>query len=466
MRSLVILCIIVAILAIQMPVMATATDFKISIDTDDSYLVNASGKATVNIFNNGTSGTFGVTLLSIQSWIQLLTPRLDIAAGETKSVTVYVTPPLTSDPKFYTAVLTATRESTGAYIEQQILVQVKQTVDATISNFSTSCTSCSDRVEFSMDVQNAGTQEFEGTLSADLAGIPRSYSTDIERASTKHISDSLDLTGFQPGKYTLTFNLTANNRTVATKTFEFTIASVENVVYNSSASSSIFGNSVVLTAINGGNVLKTAMLRSQITQAWWSFYSGPAPTSMSGSEYTWTAELPGGASAQIAYSEIVWPLPLIIIALLIIGVYTYMQYAALTVKKCVMGRTMIIPGRDIGVGITVKNARKKAETIAVRELVPSAFSVIGQFGTIKPMIRKLATGTELLWKFTDVGPGEERIIHYKIRPNVNVYGNMLISPSIVRVKAGSRTLERFSNSIVLEGTAKGGTRKLSVEVEK
>ena len=455
----------VALLVATPAFAAAATDFTVSIDTPDSYLVGTTGTAVMHIYNNGTSGSFGVIYLGMENWIWTNVSHIVIASGETKDVTFYISPPLSADPKIYSTILTITRESNGAKIDQQLLVQVAQTVDASLSNFTTSCTECGGSADFSVDVRNVGTEPFIGTLTADVTGIPRIFQLEIARGEVQHIEDSLDLSGFRPGDYTIKLDLNSTTRHIQTLSKDFTITTVQNVIYNSSSSSSPFGNFVTLTASNMGNVPMTATLRAPILKTWWSVYSGPVPTTVTDTEYFWTMELAGGGHVEIAYSEIFWPLPIIIIALAIIGIFAYIQFAALTVSKAAVGRTMIIPGKDIGIAITIKNARAKAESIIVREMVPSAFSVSGRFDTVKPTMRKLHTGTELVWKFSNVGPGEERIIHYKITPNVQIYGGTVLTPTIVRARTGIRTIERMSKSIFLQG-ATSGTRKLPIEVEK
>ncbi|MBU5557601.1 MAG: hypothetical protein QW227_01420 [Candidatus Aenigmatarchaeota archaeon] len=461
----VIFLVMAALLLIQAPVFASdANDFSIGMSVPDSFFANKTDTATIHITNNGDAGWFKVIVFGSETWAWTPTWRLYIGQGETADVLIYISPPQDVKPKIYSFAVTVTRETTQASVERQLLVQVRQTVDAGLSNFTISCTECSGSIDISVDVQNIGTEPFTGTVTANLGGVIRSYPLQIARGAVQHIADTIDLAGFKPGEYTIMLNLSSATRQIQLSNKSFSITTVENVLYNTSTSSSIFGNFVTLSATNTGNVPTTVRLRAPITKAWWSIYSGPAPTESTETEYIWVLELAGGGHTEINYSEVFWPLPLIIIALIIVGIFAYLQQAALKVTKKAVGRTMIIPGRDIGIAVSIKNTRKTAESLVVRELIPSAFSVSAT-GTVKPLMRKLATGTELVWKFTNVGPGEERLIHYKIIPNVQIYGGTTLSPTMVRAKCGGRVIERSSNPLFLEGATKG-VRKLPVEVEK
>lgn len=213
MKALVILGIIAALLFVQIPV-AAVTDFTISFDTPDNFLVNKTDSAILHINNNGTTDYFGITVLSMESWVRPSTSRIQVPAGTVKDVNISVSPPISTEPSFFTAVVTVTRESTNAKMESQLLLQVRQIVDATISNFTASCTDCTDRIDFSMDILNVGTEPFVGTLTATVGEVPRNYSVSIDLGGSKHFSDTFDLTGIQPGNYTLAVVLTANNRQV------------------------------------------------------------------------------------------------------------------------------------------------------------------------------------------------------------------------------------------------------------
>jgi hypothetical protein len=49
---------------------------------------------------------------------------------------------------------------------------------------------------------------------------------------------------------------------------------------------------------------------------------------------------------------------------------------------------------------------------------------VDRFDTMKPVIRKAGTGTELTWKIKTLNPREERVLTYRIKPVVDIVGTM------------------------------------------
>jgi hypothetical protein len=62
--------------------------------------------------------------------------------------------------------------------------------------------------------------------------------------------------------------------------------------------------------------------------------------------------------------------------------------------------------------------------VEVRDFIPSIARVVEKFDTLKPRIKSTEGGTELRWSFDSLKARDERVLTYKIRPVVDVVGNL------------------------------------------
>jgi hypothetical protein len=69
--------------------------------------------------------------------------------------------------------------------------------------------------------------------------------------------------------------------------------------------------------------------------------------------------------------------------------------------------------------IEVRNAARKITNVTVKDFVTPLFEVDKSFEAAKPEMKHSAEGTELTWSMPELSPGEQRIIHYKMRPVIN-----------------------------------------------
>ncbi len=92
-----------------------------------------------------------------------------------------------------------------------------------------------------------------------------------------------------------------------------------------------------------------------------------------------------------------------------------------------MKKYMGILAKDEAVTISlhVKNkSRKILDSVIVKDFVPAIATVIKEFDTLTPSITRKATGTELTWQVKDVRPKEERVLTYKIKPVIEILGDL------------------------------------------
>jgi hypothetical protein len=85
--------------------------------------------------------------------------------------------------------------------------------------------------------------------------------------------------------------------------------------------------------------------------------------------------------------------------------------------------------------IEIRNAARKITNVTVKDFVTPLFEVDKSFEAAKPAVKHSEEGTELLWSMPELGPGEQRIIHYKMRPVIN--GHLRVSKASMKYSFGS-----------------------------
>ena len=437
---------------------AVAADFSAEVSDEPEVFAGDTATFEATITNSGPLNWFSLSVFPTD-WISLESPSVKVPGGGTFTVKIYVTPP--EDTRAGSYNLNLYVQKGGEKIEVPFVVNVKQrTTAALIKNFDSSCTSCRDSINISMDIENVGTSVITGTeLSLKLGTEERKIDIGRMNISSKtEITETFSLEEFSPGSFSIVAVLTGNSMSLDTETKEFEVVVIDNVDVQRDVSSFLFGSTVELTATNMGNIEKDAKITSSVSEYFWVLYSGPQPDDKA-DQWTWTRTLQPGASVTVKYTEFIWPIPAIVIIIIIGLVLTYLQATALAVKKG-MFKTM----DEYAMSIVIKNRGPEAHDIVVRDIIPSNFKLSGKFETLKPVAKKTSFGTELFWKIGRIRRGEEMILHYRIKPVSKVSGTMQMPAASVKAKRGDRTMFVYSGKPVLT-SAHGPSPKLKVKTE-
>ena len=143
-----------------------------------------------------------------------------------------------------------------------------------------------------------------------------------------------------------------------------------------------------------------------------------------------------GESVTIEYTEI-FVLPFIIVAALVLLVTCIYHFYPWEVS----GRKVVKRGDgEIGVVIEVK-ARKEISSVTVKDRVPRTFKLVKKFEFASPRIKEKEDYVELVWKIRKMVKGEERVLHYKIKPEVEVEDVELPRAS-VEARAGKKVIRK------------------------
>jgi len=142
--------------------------------------------------------------------------------------------------------------------------------------------------------------------------------------------------------------------------------------------------------------------------------------------YSWLVpSLKPGQSIAITYQINllgVW----VVILIIALAIYFVFEYSFRpTIVKSHKHFGPITREREIPIVLELKNkSRKEIKNIVVKDTVPAILRVVNKFQTVKPKIKKIKTGVELVWRFSSLKPREERILSYNVKPIIDIVGSI------------------------------------------
>ncbi|MFQ6020526.1 MAG: hypothetical protein ACE5J4_00705 [Candidatus Aenigmatarchaeota archaeon] len=447
-------------------ILVKAQDFTISLDVDKEYYAGRTGIITLNINNPGPEQWFEVSVVGVPlEWVSPEYPGLiKIPASGSGSMNIYVKPAKDATSATYQYTLKITKSNTNEYLEEDFLIYVKQVTDAIVKDFSLSCISCKDKLTVSGTVENIGTRDLDLNVKLTMFDKEKIIPIGIlEPYDTEYFQETYSLKDMEPHNYTVevkVLDVAGNN--LYTDTKNFVIPQIVDIVYDKEVSTTPFGSFITITATNEGNKGGDAEIRSEVSKEWYSLYSGPTPAFIADNEYLWLTRIEPDETVTLSYSEIYWPTYIFIIFAVSIGLFIYWQFIALSISKNITTRN-IRKGKQTSISLNIKNRRREMGRVIVRDIVPSDFTIVSKFATIKPIIRKVAAGTELVWRIGKIRAHEERMLHYEIKALRDIVGKVVLPSASVKAAHRGRLLTRKSNVIPLRGLGK--TRTVSVKVK-
>jgi len=426
---------------------AFAQDFSIGLEIKEEYLATHTDYVKLTISNPLQEDWFTIAVVGFpQEWVVAKESLLRVPTAGSGEVLIEVKPARDALPNIYQYFLKVTRPSTVSELERSLLINVKQITSAILKDISLSCETCLDEVTVSGTVHNVGSKLLTNlAITAKTANQQKTFP--VERLGVlenKEFEITFSLEDMSPGDYNIDFNLIDDvGKSLYTETKSFKIPVVENIVYDKQVSTTPFGSSITISAINKGNVVSDADLKSVSPQGWYFFFSGPAPTGMMLGKYYWETSLAPNETKSISYSEIYWPTYVLIIAIALAGVFVYWQSTALVFTKRLIKKR----GKEVSVSLHLRSKKKGVDRVHVKDTVPSEFSIVSRFETIKPIIRKIADGVELNWKIGKLRSHEERVLHYTLKPAKELFKKVKLPAARARGVRHKAPLYKRSNRV-------------------
>jgi len=308
--------------------------------------------------------------------------------------------------------------------------------------------------------------ENEGSIGQNnISGVIKtlnqeaSFSLDkIEAKATKLVSTEIfSIPSNAIGDHHVTVELYQNGKFFSEDTKPLSILPQTNLDILSDDIEKLLSFSSTVTITNIGNVPIEDRFSTSIDNFDTHFLSTtPIPLLRDAGGQTdliWTFSLNPGESIILAYKVSYLPLALLIV-LIIAGGFTYTKYFVnpYLVTKDV---TKDPHGENaLKINLHVKNnTRTDAEHARLMDVVPTPLKLIEDFGTIEPdVVKRKSGGANMLWELGSLASKEERVISYKVKSSMSVFGRLTIPSAKLKIKPskGKSKLYR-SNKVFLKG---------------
>ncbi|MEM5829154.1 MAG: hypothetical protein QW040_01140 [Candidatus Aenigmatarchaeota archaeon] len=264
------------------------------------------------------------------------------------------------------------------------------------------------------------------------------YIETVGGKTTETITHVLEIDKYQaPGIYTVEVLIKDKfGAVVSKKKAQFNVATVnasENLKLLPITKTTKYGllvQTVEINVKNEGNVPTTSFHISEAIPIFMKSFFFPKrepifeETKENRIVYTWLVpQLNPGQTYTITYEISTWNAVLIAIALIVIIVYSFLSIFSVSIEKRHRVLGPITKEKEITIMLEVKNRSKnEIRDVLVRDFVPGIAKVIEKFDTLRPTLRKVANGTEVVWRIPSLAPGDERILTYRIKPIVDIIG--------------------------------------------
>ena len=245
------------------------------------------------------------------------------------------------------------------------------------------------------------------------------------------------------------------NKEVSTNVLSFVVQQFENPTAQKSVKFGILTQDIFLKVRNDGNAPVNASTSETVPvflKTFINMIDKPDSEQTVGSNviYTWLFyNLQPGEEKTIEYQINLWQIVLIIV-LIIIAVadaFTY-DFTIRNIKKHKLFGPLA-GTKEVTITLEVRNrTRHPIHDVSIRDFLPSFATVIDKFETVKPLIRKVAGGTEIIWKFDTLRSMDDRVLTYRIRPTMEILGEIKLPKAVIRYSDRKKQLKKIISKSV------------------
>ncbi|MEM4245504.1 MAG: hypothetical protein QW404_01080 [Candidatus Nanoarchaeia archaeon] len=257
----------------------------------------------------------------------------------------------------------------------------------------------------------------------------------------------------KPGKQTVSVTVYKGEKLIGKITKAFEVVSNPDVEEKIATESAFLVRTIRVSKTNKGNIVTTERYEfpiSKLTRTLTKF--DPEPI-VGEEKVEWILDIPPGETRTITITTNYKPLFYGIIALILIIIMVVWKIKrSISITKHVVkvrGRKGEVLGMKILLHVKNKTGQKITD-IRVIDILPSLLKTGQEFGTLKPMqIQKGEKSSRLIWNIEGLEAGEERLISYKVEPNLQVFGTILLPPALLRFKKKGKVIDKKSNRVVV-----------------
>ena len=285
------------------------------------------------------------------------------------------------------------------------------------------------------------------------------YFETIEGKATKIVTHDFEVGKYQtPGFYTVEVLLKDKYGTIVNKKeLQFNVATINAssepnyLPIVKTVKNGLLVQTIEISVKNEGNVPTTSMYVSEAIPTFMKvfFFPKKEPDLEEVKDnrivYSWLVPpLTPGSSYTITYEISTWNAVLIAVVLIVIVVYAFASIFSISIEKKHRIIGPITKDREITIMLEVKNrTRHEIRDVIVRDFVPGIATVVEKFDTLRPTLRKIANGTEIVWKINSLAPGDERVLTYRIKPIVDIVGVLKLPKAYLKFMDKNKEVKKI-----------------------
>jgi hypothetical protein len=282
----------------------------------------------------------------------------------------------------------------------------------------------------------------------------------IQAKSSKTIQNDYQITqqmGY--GRFNVELVLqNTQNMEVSSNTFSFVVQQFENPVAQKNVKFGILTQDIFLKVRNDGNSPVNASTSETVPiflKTFITTVSKPDSEQTVGNNviYTWLFyNLQPGEERTIEYQINLWQIVLLGILIIIAVAYAFSYVFTIRIIKKHRLFGPVAGTKEIAITLEVKNrTRHVLHDVYVRDFLPTFGTVVDKFETVKPVVRKVPGGTEIIWKFDSLRSMDERVLTYRIKPTMEILGEIKLPKAIIRYSDNKKQLKKvISKSISIK----------------
>lgn len=440
---------------------------------DSAILIYAGEQNTIDIPIKNTGEKEDTIFISVwpTDWVNLKRYWVKLQPNETKTVSLIVEPPENSKEGVTFFTITSNSLDSGDSVSSPLYLNVKRKTDIFLSEIKLNKqllvpgeSLAIQPVITNLDKYNT----LEVLVTTDIyrdGQLVQKMEDQIllEPESSKTITHFFEINNnHEKGEYSTKTTLRDKlNKFIDEKEVIFSVDEVIKINKDETTEWGIFYYRKTIEVENQGNVKKFNFTLTDSIPRFMAlfFYPESEPTYSEQKEkrviYSWVMkEIDPNQKVEVSYTLNFFTL-FVSLALMVFLAFVTIKYLKrpLMVKR---HRGILTSGKEVSISIHVKNrSRKPIKNIVVKDFIPAVVKLVRSFDTLKPEIKPKQGGLDLIWKIKRIKPREELIITYKIKPSIEVIGELkLPKAKMVHEKSKGKKGMSISKSIVIKGKIK------------
>ncbi len=294
-------------------------------------------------------------------------------------------------------------------------------------------------------------------LSADNFEEQRSLTFLAHQSRTETIEIEIPSTT-EAGTNTLSVRVYEDGNLNDIELIEFEVSAHSEIEEVTEVTKSFLYKSESVTKTNKGNVVLDELYDYEVGWLKRSFVSTSIePTSTDKEGYHWDFSLAPGETKTITVVTSYRTMFIIFLTIAVFGCIAYFWFRkGVIVKKQVLRVRQTADGMsELKILLHIRNqGAKQVKNLSVVDYLPRLIKPIVKFGTLKPdNVQKSLANIKLIWHIPQLVSGEERILSYEIKTQLNVIGKFMLPAAQVSyrgsknkvVKSRSNKLSMFGN---------------------